>query len=1018
MGFSLTEDQRAVVENRGGGLLVSAAAGSGKTRVLVERLLSRVCDEGRDISEFLVITFTNAAAAELRGRIVEELGKRLAADPGNRHLRRQTTLVYETQISTIHAFCTSLLRECGHFINLDPDFRLCDEGEAAVLRLAVLDDVMEGRYDALTPTDPFGRLLDLMSAGRDDSRLTQIAMDIYGKVQSHPQPEQWLREQRDAFLLSGVTDAGETLWGKLILEDAHRQAVYVEEKLREAYCLARTDGKLYGSYCPSLEKAMGEFARLAAASRQSWDAATKARITFPRLGAVRNCEAPAIQEKVKAVWADCKKRMKKPLEALADSSEELLEDLRTLAPAVGALFDLVTDYGRAYRAEKLRRGLLDFSDLEHDAVALLLGEDGKPTDLARQVGARYCEIMVDEYQDTNAVQNAIFTALSQEGQNLFMVGDVKQSIYRFRLADPGIFLGKYRKFPLYTAACEGEPRKIVLSQNFRSRSAVLEGVNYLFRNLMSEAFGEMDYGDAEALVPGGVPMDTGSDDSVELRVLNLENIADNGEGKTDKNLLEARCVAQRIRQLLDQNFLVSGETAPRPVRPSDMVILLRSPGSVLHYYAQALQEAGIPWQAEAAGEFFETTEVSVALSLLQIVDNPHQDVPLVAVLRSPVYGFSPDRLAEIRAGCDYGDFFTALTQDEGADSAAFCRELSELRFGAGDKHSYELLWDIYEETNLLGVFAAMDGGEERKGNLLALYEYARRFEAGGHKGLFGFLTHLNRLQESGKALAGPKTAAGSGVRMMSIHRSKGLEYPVVFLCGLGRLLNREDTKQPMLFHPALGVGPKFLNEELRVEYPTLARRAVALKVEQEMMAEELRILYVAMTRAKEKLILSCTVASGGADLAKLAPDVGCPIAPQALAGANSVGQWILTAALARPDAQCLRDACALGVPAVRGDFGPPWTIRYLDGQDYEVGMDGERDDGDATEDGDGNTAAATEQEGSEADISALRAKFSWQYPFRACCDIPSKLTATQLKGRNLDREAAEETERERSAEET
>ena len=698
------------MDNRGGGLLVSAAAGSGKTRVLVERLLARVEGEGLDIDRFLVITYTKAAAAELRGRIVEELSARLAERPTDAHLRRQATLVYKAQISTVHAFCAQLLRECGHLLELDPDFRLCDEGEAGILMLRALNDVLDRRYEDIAEGSDFARLVDTMSAGRDDSRLMQIVLDIRGRVQAHPNPAAWLDGQERAFALEGVDDPGETPWGRLLLDDAGRQGAYWQDKIDQALELCPCDANLDANYAPSLSATLAALDAFVEGTRRGWDAARAALpIPFPAAGRKKIVDCPDAAEQVKAIRSTCKKRMEKLGEWFEDCGADLLEDLRAVHPAVRGLFALVKDFEGAYAAEKARRGMVDFADLEHMAVRLLVGEDGAPTELARQWSARYDEIMVDEYQDTNEVQNAIFTALSREGRNLFLVGDVKQSIYRFRLADPTIFLGKYRAFADYTRAAEGEERRLILSRNFRSRPEVLEGANFVFRSVMSADFGEMDYTADEALYPGA-PFPPDGRYAVELDAVDAS--AEGEEEKTARDLIEARFAAKRIRALVDGGFPVSdGEGGGRPVRPADIVILLRSPNTVLHHYARALGERGIPWEAEGGGDFFAATEVNVALSLLQIVDNPRQDVPLISVLRSPVYGFSADRLAELRAASPDTDFYAALTADGGEDSRAFLTELDELRFGAGELSSHELLWQLYDRTNLLGVFGAMDRGE-------------------------------------------------------------------------------------------------------------------------------------------------------------------------------------------------------------------------------------------------------------------------------------------------------------------
>ena len=997
MAFSLTEEQQAAVDNRGGGLLVSAAAGSGKTRVLVERLLARV-EEGADVDRFLVITYTKAAAAELRSRIVQELSDRLALRPTDGQLRRQATLVYKAGISTIHAFCAQLLRECGHLLDLDPDFRLCDEGEAGILMLRALNDVLDRRYESMEAD--FAQLVDTMSAGRDDARLVQIVLDIRGRVQAHPNPAAWLEEQERTFALEGISDPVQTPWGKLLLADAAGQAAYWRRRMEEARDLCERDANLLANYGDSVAQTAQALQQFVEAASQGWDAARALLpIPFPTVGRKKMVDDPAAVERVKAIRTACKKRLEKLEDWFADSGDDLLADLRTVYPAMRGLFALVRDFEEFYAAEKARRGLVDFSDLEHMAVRLLVGEDGQPTELARQWSTRYDEIMVDEYQDTNEVQNAIFSALSKDGTNLFMVGDVKQSIYRFRLADPTIFLGKYRSFKPYTEAREGEERRVILSRNFRSRPEVLEGCNDLFRAVMSVPFGEMEYSDDQALYPGA-PFQPDSTYCVELDALDGDIDGEEGAEKVSRDLLEARFAARRIRDLLDQNFPVSdGEEGTRPVRPSDIVILLRSPNTVLRHYARALGERDILWEAEGGGDFFGSTEISVALSLLQIVDNPRQDVPLISVLRSPVYGFSADRLAQIRAASPDTDFYAALAADDGEDSKAFLAELDDLRFGSGDMSSHQLLWHIYDRTNLLGIFGAMEEGETRQGNLLALAELARQFEGAGHKGLFRFLTYLTRLRENGNTLMPPTPGrTGGGVRIMSIHKSKGLEFPMVLLCGLARRLNREDMSRPILFHPKLGVGPKGLDVERGIEYPTLARMAVARQLEREMMAEELRLLYVAMTRAKEKLILSVALTGGGKDLEKLAGDAGDPVDPQVLLACQSVGQWVLLHALCRPEAGALRRAAGQDVVVLDTSFGPAWDIRFVDGTPLAQ-MPPHR-----------WTAPQREQEEEEGgeDLTDL---LRWTYPHEAEVAIPSKLTATQLKGRALDEEAAEEAPR-------
>ncbi len=989
MPFPLTEEQRRAVEERGGALLVSAAAGSGKTRVLVERLLDRV-SRGADIDRFLIITYTKAAAAELRGRIAQELNERLAAQPGDRHLRRQTTLLYRAQISTVHAFCAQLLRENAAALDMDPDFRLCDEGEAAVLMDQALGRVLERRYEQMQPEDGFFRLVDTMSAGRDDRKLMQIVLDVFGRIQSHPDPDGWLDSQEQVWELEGVTDVAQTPWGAALMEDARMQAEHCARRLTQALELAGQDSVLYANYGPSLDESRQGIQALLRADR--WDEMSAGLpVTFPRVGTKRGVVDLVGAERVKNLRARVKKQLDKLAERFEQSSEQQLYDLEQAAPAVKALVSLVRDFAAEYEQEKRHRGVVDFSDLEHMAVRLLYDSDsGQYTDLARSWSARFDEVMVDEFQDTNQVQNAIFRAVSDGGRNEFAVGDVKQSIYRFRLADPTIFLQRYETFKLWDEAVEGEPRKVLLKRNFRSRPQVLEGVNDLFRDLMSRQFGEMDYTDDQALVPGAVFPEDG-DHRVELDVVTVEDRGEEEGEQEDKNLQEARNAALRIRQMLDEGLAV-GE---RKLKASDVMILLRSPGPVLHHYVRALSEQNIPWSADVGEDFFATTEVNMALALLQIVDNPRQDVPIISALRSPVYAFSADRLAQLRAQAK-GDFYTAV--EEAArrgeqDCADFLEELDRLRFGAGERTCSQLVWHIYEQTNLLGLASAMPGGEERRAHLLALYELARQQEGAGCRTLFEFLLRLERLRANGHKFGSGPARQQEGVRIMSIHRSKGLEAPVVFVCGLGRRFNREDTMRPVLFHSRLGIGPKYLERERRIELNTLARRAVALTLEREMLAEELRLLYVAMTRAREKLVLTMALPRAERVLSGLVEDADSPVAPQVLMDCPSAGQWILLSVLNRRCGQPLRELAGLS-GAAELDYTIPWDVRLVDGAQLEQGRWRAADKTDKAEDG--------------LDPEWLARNFAWCYGHLDALDIPSKITATQSKGRSLDQEAAQE----------
>lgn len=986
MAMQRTEAQKAVITNRGGTLLVSAAAGSGKTSVLVERLLESIVNEGKRIDQFLIITFTKAAAEELRIRIGRTLAERLREDPQNRHLRQQGVLLYHAQISTIHSLCTAILREWGHALDIPLDFTLCEEEDASALMLQSLTDLLEERYESLDPEGNFAKLLNVLAFGRDDSRLLDIVLDVYGRMQSHSDPTAWMETQKEILALNGIEDAGDTIWGRLLLDDTKQVVTYWQETILHAIESIQEEASLL-PYVDSLQGTHAALLQFQLAAKEGWDrAAAVCQIPFPKLKAIRNCQNPQLQERVKLLRGQCKDAMESLSKRFSSSSESLLEDIRMLYPAMVGLLDLVRDFSTRYAATKARKGFLDFTDLEHKTVALLVNERGDPTEIARQIGSRFTEIMVDEYQDTNQVQNTIFAALSQAEQNLFFVGDIKQSIYRFRLADPTIFLDKYRRFAPHEVAQEGESRKILLSQNFRSRPEVLDAVNYLFYNIMSERLGEMNYTTEEALYPGG-SFPEGEGYETELHVLNFEDLTEDLDGiKAGNHELEARFVASQIVKLLNDPFYISdGDGGKRAITPDDIAILLRSPGSVRHHYLNALREVQIPYSSEEEGDFFETTEISVLLSYLQIIDNPRQDIPLLAVLHSPLCTFDGEQLAKLRLSGDGAIYEALQAAAENGDEPCrnFLSELEILRFEAIDKSSHELVWMLYERTDALEVFLHMPGGAQRKENLLSLYELACRFEHAGHRGLFGFLYHISKIRENGGKVAKAGTTEHTGVKLLSIHRSKGLEYPVVFLCGLGRRFNYRDMQTPMLFHTKLGLGPRGIDEEYMVEFQTLPREAIALQLKREMLAEEMRLLYVAMTRAKEKLIMTHALSYGEGDIRKLSTYVETPLDPNVLANCSCVGHWILLAAMARPEGEVLRKIAEIESLWGEEALSYPWEICFHTGIP-------------APSKGVNATLQESHTLGENLPPEEIWSLLNWRYSHEKLSEIPAKITATAL----------------------
>ena len=829
-----------------------------------------------------------------------------------------------------------------------------------------------------------------MAGDRDDQTLESVILDIHAKVQSQASPLDWLMERKADFDLTGETAPEDTSWGKLLLSDAQELAQYWAHTLQGVLQELEDDPVLWNNYGGTLGTTIYGLERVQEA--QGWDELAQAlqQVAFERPKAKRGDCDEALKERAKGLREACKKQLEKLRQRFQVSAAEAMEDLQAIAPAMTALLDVVAEFDRAFVALKGRHRLIDFADGEHLTAALLTDGEGNPSPLALEWRKRYVEIMVDEYQDTNGVQNAIFDALSQ-GDNLFLVGDVKQSIYRFRLADPTIFLDKYRRFAPWETAEKGQGRTIPLSANFRSRPEVLDATNFVFRNVMTQSVGELDYDENQALRHGRQDLQPDPQYATELCCVDLSQLPDQ-EDKVNKDLVQARLVARRMKELLASGLPIGD----RPLRPDDMVILLRSPGSTLRWYAAALDEAGIPWSAEGGREFFGTTEISVAISLLQVVDNPRQDVPLLSVLRSPVFAFSPDRLAQLRAGCS-GCVYEAVevgAQREEADCVAFLALLGELRALAAEESSHKLLWYIYQRTDLPAIFAAMPQGGARRANLMALYEEARRFESGGHKGLMAFLIHLTRLAENGLPVPVEGESVG-GVRILSIHRSKGLEFPVVFLCGLEHQFNTEDTRSTILFHPDLGLGPKRVDRQRMLRYSTIARDGVALRLSQQLIAEEMRLLYVAMTRAEHKLILFTSVNGKNLKLDKLAAQAQCPPPPRQVARASCMAEWVLTPALCREDSQPLWDELGLQRPCSAPQQGYRWDMKLLTPTQEDAARVGPLEMGGEAEQGVELPAGWQEA-------------LTWSYPHQVSAQMPSKLTATQLKGRDKDAEAAQD----------
>ena len=891
---------------------------------------------------------------------MQELAERLAKDPGNRRLRRQNALCGRAQIGTIHSFCAALLRENCHILGLSPDFKIVDEERAETMKTAALERVLEERYARPEDYPGFLALADTVGAGRSDDRLAALILNLHLRMQCHARPEQWARKQVEQ-LRCPSADAADTPWGREVMAQARASAEYWSGEMDRLLRLMAGEEKISAAYMDSFAQTAAELRELCRCLNIGWDRARDCLpIQFEKLKALRNSPNPQLSELLKSRRDACKKAMGDLQALLYAPSEQLMSELRLTAPAMEALLDVTLDFDRAFSRDKRLRGLVDYADLEHFTAQLLTDEQGAPTELAKQLPRRYAEIMVDEYQDVSRVQDAIFRAISRDGQNLFLVGDVKQSIYRFRLADPEIFTEKYLSYADHEAAAPGQPRRILLRENFRSRREILEGANTVFSLCMSRRLGDMDYDEAASLqygagYPGEVPVP-------ELTL--VEAAGGEDEDSPDKTAREAAWVAGKIRELMDSGCTVTGAAGPRPLQYGDIAILLRSGNAVGPAYCRALAEQGIPVAAVQGGDYFASVEVSTLVSMLAVLDNPHQDIPLIAVLRSPAFGFSADALSAIRGADRQSDFYTALKTAAETDEAcrAFLEKLERLRDLAADLPMAELVWLLLTELDLLALCSAMRDGAQRRARLMAFIEMAERYEGSGYRGLHRFVLWLRKRSEKGQepALGG---AESSAVQIMSIHKSKGLEFPVVFLCDTARRFNKQDSRDTVLVHPELGLGPKLTDTRRHVEYPTLARNAIKLRLEREMLSEEMRLLYVAMTRAKERLFITAAMKDPEAAIAKAESSVTRPMAPEVLSQAGAMANWLLCAALA--------------------DGGAHLSMNI----------------GNVT----AQTQAAEEQAAAAAPgdptaAAELERNLAFAYPHAAAEKLPSKVTATELKG--------------------
>lgn len=979
MAETLTPQQEMAVHNRGGKLLVSAAAGSGKTKVLVDRLLTYLCDPENpaDLDSFLIITYTKAAATELRGKIAAKVSQLIAKDPENRHLQKQLQKLYLTKISTVHGFCADVLREYAYRLDLGADFRVADEGESRELQMQVLTDLLEHSYDEMAGNADYAAFVDTQGLGRDDRQVPELVLQVYNSARCHQDPERWLSECASLWDGDADTDLSDTPWGKVLMQNLFS---YLDNQIA-VFRLCVREAEVHRELAKPVDNLQATLNQLEALrSCQKWDdICSFGTVDFGRLVFPKNNPDLALADRIKAIRENCKKQLTKQLLPFGCDSAQAISDLSQTTAAARGLVSLVRQFDAEYSALKHSRRVLDFSDLEHKMLDLLLGKQRSGvTSAAREIGARFREILVDEYQDSNGVQDAIFNALSDGRNNCFLVGDVKQSIYRFRLADPGIFLEKKDSFAPAEQAGDGEGRAVMLSHNFRSGPEVIEAVNHVFSVCMNRDVGEVEYNEEEMLREGvaHAPL---PDTAVELYALETQ------EQTTEE---EAAFVARRIRKMLSDGTQIRDGEGFRPVTPGDIAILLRAPGSVGSAYQRALEAQGIRCNNGGGEDLLRAQEIEALRALLQTIANPRQDIPLLAVLASPVFGFTADELAQIRSRRKKGVFYDALLESDLPKVESFLSCLQILRQESRLVSMPALLERCFALTRLDSVYAAMPGGDVRMQNLQLFCQLVSSFDSTGMHSLEQLLEHLSAAEERG--LLASAGAVGEGVTLMSIHKSKGLEFPVVFLCGLARKFNQDSLRRSILCDRELGLGMYVADTHNRIRYPSIARRAIAAKITGESLSEELRVLYVAMTRARDRLVMTYAAIRLDAILAEMSTRLGVEGVQVLNREATCPGTWVLLAAMGRTEAGALRIGDDGLIRTHLGTF--PWIVKRERMDAVDAAEQSAASGGDAL-------PLELEQE--------IRESLAFQYAHTAAVSAPSKQTATGRKGRQKDAEAAE-----------
>lgn len=1034
-----TDEQLSAIKTRNCNLLVAAAAGSGKTAVLVERIIRIITNKDNpvDIDKLLVVTFTNAAAAEMRERIAAAISKALDKEPTSKNLQKQLTLLNRANITTMHSFCLDVIKNNFHKIDLDPSFRIGDQTEGILIKDEVIETLFEEKYDQ--EDTEFTSLVEAFSTYKNDDNLKELIINMYNFIMSGPWPENWLKENAEAFNIETMEELNNSKW-VLVLKNSIKVEIegYIKMLEKAIEIINLTDG---------LEPYLETFSNELYSIKNAYNSidcglddiySSLCSISFGRLKSIKKDKVSDenAQNTVKSIRDDIKKKISELINNIFSvTPEEMLINIKGAYPTIKKLTEIVLEFGEKFSQKKKEKNILDFNDLEHLCLKILSDKDENgniiPSKTAIEFKNLFDEVLVDEYQDSNNVQETIIELVSRrkdEFPNVFMVGDVKQSIYRFRQAKPELFMEKYINYTLE----ESNNRKIQLYKNFRSRKEVIDGVNYIFKEIMSETVGELEYTDEEALNLGtsyensedenvilGGPIEVNIiEKSIEESDLNKEKLDEEDfENEEIEGVnLEGKIVAKRIKELMTTTGnnvfkVLDKETGEyRPIKYKDIVILLRATKNWSESLLDELGQEGIPAYADTGSGYFESIEIRTIMSLLRVIDNPMQDVPVIAVLKSPIMGFSAEDLSIIRLKNKEKYFYENIADiaeenicDISEELITRCKGFLEKLEIWRNKAIYmpidEFIWYLYMDTAYYGYVGAMPNGVLRQANLKILFQRAKQFEQTSFKGLFNFINFINKLTKSSGDMGSAKILGENEdvVRIMSIHKSKGLEFPVVFLCGTGKQFNLMDLNKNILYHDELGFGPDFVDLEKRVSIGTIAKEAIKKKMKLETLSEEVRILYVACTRAKEKLIINGTVNNIQKSIEKWLSSASLDynlILPSEILKGKSYLDWIGMSLCQHNDGKILREKIAVS-NEISKDDNSKWDIKLWKRSDIVV-----NNEDDKLEEEKEVKLSILEEEYDKDVYGEVDKRLSYKYPLKESTKLKSNISVSDLKKRN------------------